>query len=190
MAKLKIDLQTGVIEIEGEEKFVQDVYGTLKENFTQFQLGANKSNHSSVIDVEVGGQNSLDEKNKKPRSHSVTRKKESYQIVKNLDLSGKAGGVSLKQFYADKSPTTGQENNLVFVYYLQKVLNLNGISADHVYTCYKDVGAKPPTALKQSLLDTASKKGWLDTSNPSDITVPISGENYVDHDLPKKVKTV
>ena len=80
------------------------------------------------------------------------------------------------------------ETNTVFVYYLEKVLNLSGITVDHIYTCYKAAEQTIPGALAQSLLDTASRKGWLDTSNMSDISLPTGGENLVERVLPRAAK--
>jgi hypothetical protein len=60
------------------------------------------------------------------------------------------------------------------------------IGVDEVYTCYKHLGEKPPTILNQSLKDTASRKGSIDTSSLDAITVTMTGENLVEHDMPRK----
>jgi len=80
------------------------------------------------------------------------------------------------------------EKNVVFVYYLQNIVSVQGITPNHIYTCYKNVGSKVPTALRQSLLDTASLKGWLDTSNLDEVKLATPGENYIEHDLQAKKK--
>ena len=51
MTKLKIDLKTGVLEVEGEEAFVKEVYQDYKD-----QLGAkefNSENHSEDVLNEI-----------------------------------------------------------------------------------------------------------------------------------------
>jgi hypothetical protein len=80
------------------------------------------------------------------------------------------------------------ESNAVFVYYLQKTAKVSGIDFNHVYTCYKDVAARIPSALKQSLIDTASSKGWLNTSSLNNLQLTTGGENFVELDLPRKGK--
>jgi hypothetical protein len=78
------------------------------------------------------------------------------------------------------------EKNTVFVYYMQKKLNLTGITVDHIYTCYKNGNIRVPGALVQSILDTSNRKGWLNTRRTDDISVTTQGENLVEDDLPRK----
>lgn len=70
------------------------------------------------------------------------------------------------------------------VYYLQQILGLEGITLNHVYTCYREVGFKAPDAFGQSLRDTASRTGNLDTSNTNSIKITHRGVMFVEHDLP------
>lgn len=100
-------------------------------------------------------------------------------------MSVKGNKQDLKSFYTEKSPGPALEKNLVFVYYLQKIAKVQAIGVDHVYSCYKDVKAKVPENLKQSLLNTAFSKGWIDTKSMDNMTVTVPGENFVEHDLPK-----
>ncbi|HCZ20877.1 MAG TPA: hypothetical protein DHU85_05065 [Porphyromonadaceae bacterium] len=92
---------------------------------------------------------------------------------------------SLKSFIGQFNVSNGFQYNLLFVYYLQKVISITNINANHIYTCYKDVGVKIPNNLYQNLVDTKNKKGWIDTSDMNNITVTISGENCVEQDLKK-----
>jgi hypothetical protein len=43
-----------------------------------------------------------------------------------------------------------------------------------------------PGALRQSLLDTSFKKGWIDTKSMENITITTHGENLVEHELQGK----
>jgi hypothetical protein len=116
------------------------------------------------------------------------KKQLSPSLVKDLDLRPD-GKPSLREFYADKKPSTNQQICTVFVYYLSKILNVPRVTVRHVFTCYKDIaGLKVPEALIQVLRDTASLKGWLDTSDTESIEVTTSGENFVNFDLPPAVK--
>ena len=69
------------------------------------------------------------------------------------------------------------------MYYLAHVLELSQVSIDHVYTCYRHVNVKVPTALIQSLRDTSRNHGWLDTSSGENIRITVPGMNYIEHDI-------
>ena len=110
--------------------------------------------------------------------------KNSYSIEGTLNLNP-SDNESLKSFIGKFKASNGFQYNLLFAYYLQKVIGKTNINANHIYTCYKNVGAKIPNNLYQSLVDTKNKKGWIDTSDMNNITVTISGENCVEQDLKK-----
>jgi hypothetical protein len=80
---------------------------------------------------------------------------------------------------------SSQELNSFYVYYLARILDVSPITIDHVYTCYKDAGERPPGVLIQSLWDTARLKGTIDTGSIDDIKLTQAGENWVEYDLEK-----
>lgn len=104
-------------------------------------------------------------------------------VVRDLDLKKDENGPSLRDFYAQKRPGSFVEHNTLFVFYLNRTKLIEDVTPSHVYTCYKEVGARIPGAFYQSLLDT-SRKGWIDTQNTAKIRVTTVGENFVEHDLP------
>lgn len=183
MTKLKIDLRSGILEVEGEEAFVREVYQDYKEKVHQDDFApADEPERDKNVPVS----SSKTRKAKRNGSKAGSKRKESYQIVKDLELSAKNGKEALKSFYAKKAPTTAMQRNAVFVYYLEKIAKINGVGVNHIYTCYKDVNEKVPGALRQSLLDTSFKKGWIDTKSMDNITITTHGENLVEHELPNK----
>jgi|SRR5215472_15905138 len=127
---------------------------------------------------------SASQNRKKERGRRTT---EQPTIVKDLNLKADNASVSLRDFWSKKKPHGFLEHNTVFVYYLTMVKKAEGINQNHIYTCYKDVGARIPGAFYQSLLDTARRKGWLDTQDTQNIRVTTVGENFVEHDLPRQV---
>jgi hypothetical protein len=184
-AKLRIDLSQGLIEAEGSESFLLALYNDFKERLRvptkAFEKPAEK----------VGEPASPAQANNQPKSavsngaaKSRKKSRDSQTFVKELDLSkGKSG--RLKDFYERYVVKTNLERNLVFVYYMQNELDMSGSTDDHVYTCYRNVSAKLPGALRQSLLDTASRNGWIDTSDMANIRLATAGINHLEHDLPK-----
>ena len=158
MAKIKIDIPSGIFEAEGDEQFIREIYRDYQAERTSGTIKQIK------------------------KANKDENPKESYSIVKDINLS--MDRTTLKDFYSSKNPQTALERNVVFVYFLQKISDLEKITIGHIYTCYKDLSIKPPEKLRQSLADTSSKKGWLDTSSMSDIKISLKGESFVDHELP------
>lgn len=122
--------------------------------------------------------------NSKSNNKTNNISKNSYSIEGSLNLNP-SGKESLKSFIGQFNVSNGFQYNLLFVYYLQKVISKANINANHIYTCYKTAGIKMPNNLYQSLVDTKRKKGWIESLDMNNITVTISGENYVEQDLKK-----
>lgn len=122
---------------------------------------------------------------KATRSKKSTRARKvaSPSIVRDLNLRPD-GKTSFRDFAAEKSPQNLMEKDLVAVYYLTKSLGLSGVTVDHVYTCYDEMGWKAASDPRLQLQKTASKQAWLETSNMDDITVPFRGKQHVEHDMP------
>jgi hypothetical protein len=121
------------------------------------------------------------EKTKQPSKKS----KKTLSIIKELNLSPK-GKTPFPEFIKEKQPSSDQEKCVASVYHLQRNLELEGISVDHVYTCYKIMHWRVPADLENTITVTASQKGWLDTTNRKDIKITTHGENLIEQDLPKK----
>lgn len=184
MAKIKIDLSEGVLEVEGEEAFLKEIYEDFK---SRVNVISDSKVKQPAIEAEA---TSVDSKEKQAKGKMKTNtRKESYSFVKDLNLRGNGQDVeSLKDFYAKKLPSSAMERTTVFVYYLCRFLKINNVGVGHIYTCYKEVGEKVPAALRQNLLDTAHRKGTIDTSSLDNVTLTTRGENMVELDLPPKEK--
>jgi hypothetical protein len=104
-----------------------------------------------------------------------------------LDLKGGDGQPSLRDLFKQKAPTSNQEKTTLFVYFLNKCLGITDVTASHVISCFNEVGERKPLKIDQMFRDIRNRKGWLEsgeTLNSARIT--IAGENFIDHDLPKK----
>lgn len=120
---------------------------------------------------------------KKPKS-SVSGPKMLGELV--LSPTGKK---SFKEFAAEKKPGSSAEKSLVAVYYLEQILEVKGITADHVYTAYRTVGWRPPANPRNQLQVVKSRKAWIETADMDDIKTTHLGRTYVEHDLPKAEAT-
>ena len=184
--KLRIDLDQGIIEVEGEDSFVKAVY----EDFKERLLSDIPIEQKPRTGTKANGKTKSTPKAKLNTGNASKKKKSSKgsasgSIAKDLDLSGGGKVQRLKDFFGQYKVSSNFERNLIFVYYLQHKLKIKGITLDHIFTCYRDVGVKVPAALQQSLWDTTNRKGWLDTSSSENIRVTVPGMNFIEHDMTK-----
>ncbi|QDW67680.1 hypothetical protein [Luteimonas granuli] len=192
ITKLRIDISEGTIEAEGSESFVLAVYEDFKQQLADKAPSATRQERSAEEKPAAPAQKTA-RKSKKAASNGSSPKPKAKSkgggptMLKDLDLSsGKQG--RLKDFHAQFDAKSAPDHNLIFVYFLQYKLGITGITENHVYTCYRDVGVKVPGAFRQSLFNTANRNGWLDTSDMENIVVSTRGMNHLEHDFPKKAK--
>lgn len=197
-------------EIEGDNETIRDGLRSIAEavnktfqqetrvvrvitaggNLDQKQLATELE--QQIIEAELAG----DEDSSSAGEPSVERqrgkasrakKSPSYSFVKDLNLRPE-GKPSLRQFYGEKKPSDQQQLLTVIVYYLYRILEIENVSVNHVYTGLKElteVGVRVPNDIPQRLRDTSTRKGWLDTSDANALKTTVSGDNFVEHDLPK-----
>jgi hypothetical protein len=103
--------------------------------------------------------------------------------VKDLDLVPK-GKKPFKAFVEEKKSANQSEKITVCLYYLCRILELPGVTANHVYTCLKDIGAKTPNDLPQTMRTIAKQNGYIDASNGKDLKITNSGDNLIEQSLP------
>ena len=97
------------------------------------------------------------------------------------------GKKSFEEFVTEKAPADkAYEHNLVAVYWLTQVADVEAATSDQIYSCYRSVSWKLPHDLRNSLSQTASHKGWLDTKDADDIKITPQGLNFVERQLPQK----
>jgi hypothetical protein len=107
---------------------------------------------------------------------------------KTLDLYP-SGKTSFEDFVTEKSPhDRQQEHNVLAVYWLLQIAEIDAVGPDQVFTCYRKVSWKLPPDLRNSLQKTAYEKGWLDTQEMNDIKITPPGLNFVERDLPRPKK--
>jgi hypothetical protein len=212
--KLRIDLTQGILEVEGSETFVKAIYRDFKAQFIQGESSGEdelepqtkrrrrrttrskaKADSNKPAPAEAAAPPSAPKPEIPPATPEaplpapkVTEASPTYSRVKDLDLAATADHPSLGEFMDSKLPITNEERNLVFMYYLQHMLNLESISIDHIYTCYREVKIRAPLNLEQSLQTTANQKGWIGSGDNGDLAVTPEGKLYVEKQLPKKVK--
>ena len=147
-------------------------------------LPANKRTKRRRSAEKVGGDGAPTEKVAPKRGTS----KESYKLDRELNLRGDKSIPSFKSFVDEKQPGSAKEFNAVAVYYLQKIAGLSQVTLNHAYTCYSEVGRRPPEAFRQSFIDTKNKEGWVEFDGEGNLRIPHRGSVFVEHDLPRPSK--
>jgi hypothetical protein len=137
-----------------------------------------------IVERSSAGTKGKQPTKRRPKAKTSSKPARKITINKNLNLEPKEKE-SFKQFAVSKAPRNRQERCIVSVYYLERVLEHRPIDTSDVYTCFKNAGWRVPADLANALAWTASQKGWLDTSDMSDITVTVQGENAIEHELPR-----
>ena len=94
--------------------------------------------------------------------------------------------MSLADFINEKRPEGNIQTSAVMTYYLEKILNLEEINPDHIFTCYMELNKKIPAVIIQNLRDCSSSRyGYIDFVNGK-ITITVKGLNFVNQDLPHR----
>jgi hypothetical protein len=106
-------------------------------------------------------------------------------LVHDLDFRPE-GCPTLREFFADRSPTADMEQILVVLYFMQHKMRISKIGANHIITGLKDVGKSIPLDLKQTIRNMRGKKAWVKFSDIEDISTATAGDNHVNHDMGKK----
>ncbi len=175
--KLHINLHQGVLEVEGEETFVRDIY---KEFKTELLKNASNS-HLPGISKKTAGTKTPGTKSEAtiPKKKKGNVKSDEPKVDKTLDLSGVNQAPSLKDFVSQYQPKTNMERNVVFIGYLKDKMETDKVSMDHVWTCYHDLELNFPVSMKQSLYDTSSKKSWINVPSLDDLSLSVQGNNWL-----------
>lgn len=167
------------------ENIQPQVFDILTKHFIGYNSGSSSQSEQNPSVEEGSRSEKVNKEKSKPNGKPGGRAKDNLSLIKELNLRP-SGKKSFKDFYEEKNPTSAFEFNTVAVYYLIEELQLSGITQNHIYTCYKEVAKRPPEAFNQSMRDTASKNGYIDTSDINNIKIPLRGKNFVEHDLPKQ----
>lgn len=93
------------------------------------------------------------------------------------------GNQSLKDFFAEKAPSSDIDQILVLCHFLQHTLKSPQVGPGHILSGFKHVGKPVPKDLKQSIRNMKDKKAWLNFSDIENIRLTTEGENRVEHDL-------
>jgi hypothetical protein len=206
--KLKIDLTQGVLEVEGSETFVKAIYSDFKAHFVGDESAEEplltkrrgRKAEKAIKGKTEGVELPLAEDRAEPVEEANLRTEEeesqkpgvgkrAYTLVENLDFSSTNGRLSLAEYVDTKFPITNEERILVFLHYLQHLMQLTEITPDHIYTCFKVTKMRVPFSIENTLQATAKQRRWIKVAKDGTLTVTPAGKLYVENQLPKKIKS-
>lgn len=191
-AKLHIDIPQGVLDVEGDEKFVQSIYEDFKSNLSQ-KL-ANLPGTASAAGEPNVMRNDASSPQERKRKPSIRRN------ISPIDGGKGKGGVyvpkfnsnldlgKLESFYAQFDPKTHREKILIFAVFMRNILKQAPCTADDIYSCYRTLSAQTeiPEAFVQAIRDAQNKGGYVEFVSPTEIKISIAGENYFNQKLKRK----
>ncbi|MDM8527713.1 hypothetical protein QUF58_05805 [Anaerolineales bacterium HSG24] len=196
--KLKIDLSQGILEVEGSETFVRNIYNDFKTHFvpdaeplpdTQLppRTRRTKAKKPTVTEPIPDAIPVLTQSSPPPKTKAKpVPSKNDYILLTDLDLTANSDHLGLMEFTDSKFPITNEERNLVFVYYLKETLGLTKVTVDHIFTCYKEVHIRAPVNIENSLDITAHHRHWISIAKSGALTLTRQGKKYVEERLPVK----
>lgn len=193
-AKFRINIKEGVMELEGNQGFVdkhldrfEDIFKSAIQDAMASQLVSNTPetiSHQSLAPFPNGKI-----RFKSRRASSVLNKQSTREALKlpliPVDLKATQSKISLREFYKEKRPSNYYEKTAVFVYYLIKLNKQAEVKYGEILSCYEEVDEKKPS-ITNIIKNSIRYKGWLGQGSDKYATkLTISGENFVKFDLPK-----
>ena len=184
IAKLRLNLREGIIEVEGDSALVAKIYDDFKSQLASVSSddedaeGAPRGS-STVHDTEARASH---RKSRKPRIAKASSgggdKVSNYTPVldKGLDTS------KLSKFYEPFAPRNHAERVLIYARFLNDVLDISPCTGDQIFTCYKATRERVPEAFVQALRDASGGRyGYIDYKSPTEILSTTRGDNHFEH---------
>lgn len=193
-SKLHINVAQGVIDVEGDEELIREIYSDFREQLlANFGDGSAQANagEQDAKDAGSGGETSGGGKSTPTRRQRTRKRKDTGDgrpvasdylptRLKDLDVSG------LKEFFEKYEPRNQPERILIFAKFLQDKGH-DPCNADQIFTCFMTLKERLPKVPLQALRDAHGRNyGFIDYQSPAHVKVTLTGENHFNHDLKMK----
>ncbi len=179
--KLHINLNQGLIDVEGDEAFVREVFESFKSALTESRGNAPDDLPDEEITAgassETLSRGQPKSKKRRPRKTQEGSETRSGWGLYTPQLDNSLTTTNLKTFFEKSKAKSHADKILTFVRFLSDELSINPCSADQIYTCYKVLREKMPEAFAQAFRDTQNKHKYIDAPSPLAITATIVGDN-------------
>ena len=185
--KAIINLNEGIIQLEGSENFVKSYLDEFKgfivrPNFKAPDVSINKPNELVLSNKK---------NNRKSEIKSLVKSKTKAKDIKaeEFDILPK-GKPSLEDYFKEKIPNDSvRERVVVIAYYIKNILEIDSFTDGNIEYAYKVLKKKKkPIHLRQALTDIKNKDLWIE-SNDTGWQINRIGEKFVDEKLPHQEKS-
>lgn len=190
VAKLRIDLTQGILEVEGDEAFIREVHAEFKSYAVAPRQAKSPGSPpppdqspraAEAEQSESGGAPAAKRpapRRRRPTAEGAPSRDEPYapRVIRDFDPVG------LREFFSQFAPENHGDRILIFAKFLQE-RGQETCRADEIYTCYFILKERLPKRFWQSFIDARGKRSFIDYSSPEDIRITPLGENHFNHDL-------
>lgn len=105
------------------------------------------------------------------------------RVKGDLDIYGKSGQLSFKEFSKSLTRDDNISRIAVAAYYLTELIHLNSFDADDIFTVFDHMRWKPPTYLKNNLYNHAKSHGFYTTSEDGKFQGTLKLKIFVEHEI-------
>ncbi|MDF2116684.1 hypothetical protein PY365_13940 [Roseiarcaceae bacterium H3SJ34-1] len=178
LSKLLINLKEGVVQVEGSEDFVRDVYGDFKEHISKpFALSPAPITQPDQVENCEKTDTQVSNPKAKMRRVNTAGKAAEYKPKFNNDLNL----TGLAEFYDKIEPTGHNEKILIFAAFLRDKLGKASCTADDIFTCYFTMKNKTkiPEAFIQAFHNCQTRTHYIKYTSPTEVEVAIPGDNFL-----------
>jgi hypothetical protein len=187
--KLQMNIQQGVLDVEGSEDFVSKIYADFKETFYSFKgqpyeptTDISYNEPSSSAPMLVGNDDSMKSyKKSKVKSGGGSPKIAPLEVDRDF-INGSSGKRFLSEVKSFSLPKSHSKKITLFVYLMQK-LSIPNISINKIFSCYRLLSLTTPNYLKQIITNTKNDNVWLIIDSWDDIKTHHKGDEMVEHEL-------
>jgi hypothetical protein len=178
-SKVVINIQDGLLEVTGSEKFVKSIYDDFKDKL------ANYDDVKPIKQkIKKKESTSSSRSNKLATGSKIKKQTASVNINSDIQVEG------LEAFYSDFDPKTDAEKALIFVYFLREKRDLSPCSVSDIHTCFFAMKEhlNVPSNYRSLLKNDAQRTKYFDRNGSNEITITSIGENHFNHKLKRKSK--
>ena len=176
--RIKVNLKSGEIEVEGDKEFVKEEIRNLIEEMKQLKII--QSEFKSKIEEEISEEIRSSEKIEEVAAHYPA-------VIEKIPYE------SFAELYKDFYPQKEQEKALIAVYWLNKKLGKEKVAPKDVSSLLTDASIKLPSSISRDLRVLASgKKAYLIKLSKTakgktpEYKISMTGENYIKARLQKR----
>lgn len=178
-AKVKININEGIFEIEGSEQFVSKYMELFKE-----QLGTRPNAQDNIFHEKVERKKADNSQKKinKPKTSGKPSKVKSV-VLEKFDLHEGNGKESLKSFLDSKNARKVTDKIAVIAFYLKEVVGQSSFSEGNIDYAFKMLKIQRPKHLRQVLTNIKNSEDTIEATEDGRWQLTRTGEVRVEDEL-------